>query len=159
MGHKKIIDSELQLDHPESHRVAIVRSRFNRQITKNLLNGAKQQLTELGLTEDNISVYNVPGAFEIPQTVANIKKNQNKLSGIITLGAVIRGDTPHFDYICESAAAGIQDIAISSGIPILFGVLTCDSLKQAKERSQDSLKHNKGASTARALVEMLQLDI
>lgn len=115
-------------------KFAIILSRFNEDIGSRLLGGCISCLKKYGSTDDSIDVYTVPGAFEIPVTAEKLAA-QNKYSAIICLGAVIRGGTPHFDYVAGGAAEGIMQAGIKYKLPIIFGVLTTDNYDQAMERS------------------------
>jgi 6,7-dimethyl-8-ribityllumazine synthase len=132
-------------------RIAIVAARFNDHVTKPLLEGAIDTLRDLGL--DDVPVWWVPGAFEIPLVAQRLAPGCH---AVICLGAVIRGDTPHFDYVAGECAAGIQRVALDTGTPVVFGVLTIDTLDQAVERIGGSEGH-KGAEAARTAVEMVSL--
>lgn len=139
----------------ERTRVGIVVSRFNEPVSARLLEGARKTLREKGVAEEDIFIAWVPGAFEIPTIAARLAKTR-KFDALIALGAVIRGETPHFDFICAEAARGIASIGIEIGIPCLFGVLTCDTLEQAMERSGGK-GGNKGAEAALGALEMTAL--
>jgi 6,7-dimethyl-8-ribityllumazine synthase len=132
-------------------RIAVVAARFNDHVTKPLLEGALDTLRDLGL--DDVPVWWVPGAFEIPLAARQLAP---ECDAVICLGAVIRGDTPHFDYVAGECAAGIQRVALDTGTPVVFGVLTIDTLDQAVERTGGSEGH-KGAEAARTAVEMVSL--
>lgn len=138
-----------------SMKIGIVVGRFNDFITNELLNGAKSTLKKHGVSEENIDVAWVPGAFEIPLIAKKMAMN-NKYDAIITLGTVIRGATPHFDYVCNEAAKGVSHAALESGKPVIFGVLTTDTIEQAVERS-GTKAGNKGADAAVAAIEMANL--
>ncbi len=125
-----------------NYKIAIVISEFNEVITDSLLDGAKKSFSNAGGHESNLSIYTVPGAFEIPATVKQVLDNQHN-HAIVTLGAVIRGGTPHFDYVAGECARGVMDLSMNSEIPIMFGVLTTDNLQQALDRSGDGTT-NKG---------------
>jgi len=130
----------------------IVVSRFNQHITSKLLEGAEQCLRDNGVPEKNWKVVFCPGAFELPQ-VANRLAAQNKWDAIICLGAVIRGDTPHFEYISSETARGIQDVALRYSLPVVFGVLTTDNERQALDRAGGAQGH-KGWDAALTALEM-----
>ena len=130
----------------------IVVSRFNQHITSKLLEGAEQCLRNSGVPEKNWKVVFCPGAFELPQ-VANRLAAQNKWDAIICLGAVIRGDTPHFEYISSETARGIQDVALHYSLPVVFGVLTTDNERQALDRAGGA-QGNKGWDAALTALEM-----
>jgi 6,7-dimethyl-8-ribityllumazine synthase len=136
-------------------RFAIVVSRFNHHITAKLLEGAEQCLRAHGIPERNWNVIFCPGAFELPQ-VANRLAIQKKWNAIICLGAIIRGDTPHFEYIATESARGIQNVALRSSIPIVFGVLTTDNERQALDRVGGSQGH-KGWEAVLTALEMADL--
>ena len=136
-------------------RFAIVLSRFNDFISKNLLIGAIDMLKRHGVEEEYISIYKVPGSFEIPLICKKLA-NSKKYNAVIALGAVIRGETPHFDYIANEVSKGVAKASLDSGIPVIFGVLTTDTFEQAAERS--GLKAgNKGAESALNAIEMVNL--
>lgn len=136
-------------------RIAIVTSRFNEFITGKLLGGAKDCLVRHGLNEDNITEVWAPGAFELPLTAQMLAKS-GKFDAIICLGCVIRGATPHFDYVCSEAAKGIAKVGMDHNIPVSFGVLTTDSIEQAVERA-GTKAGNKGWEAALSAVEMVNL--
>lgn len=133
-------------------KAAIVASRYNDFVVGRLIEGAIDTLVRHGANEDEITVIRVPGAFEIPQAVAATVKS-NKYSVVIALGAVIRGSTPHFDYIASEVAKGVAQTAIASSVPVSFGVLTTDTIEQAIERA-GSKAGNKGAEAAMSAIEM-----
>ncbi|AQQ52561.1 6,7-dimethyl-8-ribityllumazine synthase [Planococcus lenghuensis] len=136
-------------------RIGIVVGRFNEFITSKLLSGAEDALRRHGVEEENVSVAWVPGAFEIP-LVAKKMAMSGKYDAVITLGTVIRGATPHFDYVCSEAAKGVSRAADQSGIPVIFGVLTTDSIEQAIERA-GTKAGNKGWEAAANAIEMANL--
>jgi len=149
-------------------RFAIVVSRFNESITSRLLDGAVRTLIAGGVAEDQIDVAWVPGAFEIP-TVANRLANAGRYAAVLCLGAVIRGQTSHDQHINRAVSTAVAEIGVRSGLPVLFGVLTCDTLEQAVDRSggdlagsrgkdrPDSRIGNKGSECAEAALEMVDL--
>ena len=137
-------------------RIGIACARFNDVITNRLLAGCRAGLTALAVSEDHISEVWVPGAFELPLAAKRMAETR-RYQAIITLGAVIRGGTPHFDYVAGECAAGVMRASLSTGVPIVFGVLTTDTVEQAMERSVESLPENKGHDTALTAVEMAQL--
>lgn len=146
---------EGHLHRAEGFRTAIIASRFNERVVKNLLDGALNTFKRYGVKEEHITLIWVPGAYEIPlvaKTVAQSKKHH----ALICLGAVIRGATPHFDFVAGQAAAGIQQATLESGIPIIFGVLTTDNVEQALERAGSKMG-NKGSDAALAALEMADL--
>ncbi|MGP0592046.1 6,7-dimethyl-8-ribityllumazine synthase [Nitrospira sp. T9] len=136
-------------------QVAIVVSTFNEVVTSRLLAAAESTLTQLGTPPDNRKVIRVPGAFEIP-LIAKTLAQSHQFDAVICLGAVIRGETPHFEYICAETSRGIGQAALETGIPIIFGVLTTDTVDQAMERS-GAPERNKGADAARTALEMAVL--
>ena len=135
-------------------KVGIVVARWNSMITNALLDGAMNALKGQGLADDQIEIVKCPGAFEIPLT-AKFLTNKNDIDGVLTLGAVIRGDTPHFDYVCNAVTDGVRDLNMESLKPVIFGILTTDDVKQAQERAGE--KGNKGAEGALALLEMISI--
>jgi len=136
-------------------KAVLVASRFNDFVVSRLIDGAIDALVRHGMDSDNITIVRVPGAFEIPQAV-NAAAKSKKYDMAIALGAVIRGSTPHFDYIASEVAKGVAQTALSSSIPISFGVLTTDTLEQAIERA-GSKAGNKGAEAAMSAIEMAGL--
>jgi len=137
-------------------KVAVVVSRFNHFLTDKLLEGAIDCLTRHGVKDENISVYYVPGALEIPQTAAKVV-NEKKFDALITLGAVIRGATTHYEYVAGQSAAGISKVALEADIPVIFGVITTENLEQAIERC-GTKAGNKGWDAALAAIEMINLN-
>jgi len=135
-------------------RIAIVVGRFNDLITKNLLEGALGTLRSHGVEPENIDVAWVPGAFEIPLVAQQMAKQS--YDAVIALGAVIRGATPHFDYVCNEAAKGISQASLQTKKPVIFGVLTTDTVEQAMERA-GTTSGNKGVEAATAAIEMANL--
>ncbi|HDQ25681.1 MAG TPA: 6,7-dimethyl-8-ribityllumazine synthase [bacterium] len=136
-------------------KVAIVISRFNEAISKNLLTGAVDCLTRHGVADASIDVYWTPGSFEIPVILSNLAK-KGKYDGYLALGAVIRGETPHFEYVAAEVSKGIASISISSGIPVAFGIITADTVEQAKDRAGVK-SGNKGWDSAMSVIEMMDL--
>ena len=139
----------------EGKKFALVVSRFNDFITDKLLSGALDALIRSGAKDNDIQIVKVPGAFEIP-LVAKKMATQKKVNAIICLGAVIRGATPHFDYVSAEVSKGIAQVSLDSGVPIIFGVVTTDTIEQAIERA-GTKAGNKGWSAAMAAVEMANL--
>ena len=135
-----------------NHKFAIVAARFNSAIVNNLLTGAITTLEKHGVTKDKIDIVYVPGAFELPITAKELI-NQHTYSAVITLGCVIRGDTPHFDFVAGECASGIMNVSLESSIPVIFGVLTTDNEAQAQARSQLE-GDNKGIDCALCALEM-----
>lgn len=136
-------------------RFAIVVSRFNDFVSQRLLDGALDALKRHGASDDQIDVVKVPGAFEIP-AMAKRLSSDSQFDCVICLGAVIRGATPHFEYISSQVARGIASVALESRIPIAFGVITCDTLEQAIERA-GAKSGNKGWDAAVSAMEMVNL--
>ena len=136
-------------------RFGVVVSRFNDFITSNLLTGAMDVFSQYGVKEDDLKVLKVPGAFELPQAARKLCSIGN-FDAIVCLGAIIRGETSHFDYICAEASRGVGQVGLEFNIPVLFGVLTTENLEQAVARS-GSGSSNKGRETALAAVEMASL--
>ena len=134
---------------------AVVVSQFNADITEELLEGVQTTLTAHGASRPDISVYEVPGSFELPMTAARLV-TERCFDAIICLGAIIKGETPHFDYLCSSVTHGIQEVAINSGTPIIWGVLTCVQREDAEARAGGN-KGNKGTEAAIAAIEMVNL--
>ncbi len=139
----------------EGFRFAIIVSRFNDFISSKLVEGAMDALKRHGGNEDQVSLIKVPGAFEIPLAAKKLAES-GKFNAIICLGAVIRGSTPHFDYVAAEVSKGIAQVALESKIPVTFGVLTTDNLEQAIERAGSKLG-NKGWDAAIAAMEMVNL--
>jgi 6,7-dimethyl-8-ribityllumazine synthase len=139
----------------EQAKYGIVVGRFNEFITGKLLSGALDALKRHGAAEDDVEVAWVPGAFEIT-LIAQKMAESGKYDAVITLGAVIRGSTPHFDYVCSEVAKGVSAINLKTGIPTIFGVLTTDSIEQAIERA-GTKAGNKGWEAATAAIEMANL--
>ncbi|PYZ98489.1 6,7-dimethyl-8-ribityllumazine synthase [Alteribacter lacisalsi] len=136
-------------------KVGIVAARFNEFITGKLVGGAQDALRRHGVNEDDVDLAWVPGAFEIP-LIAKKMAESGKYDAVVTLGTVIRGSTPHFDYVCSEAAKGVSAAAMSSGIPVIFGVLTTETIEQAIERA-GTKAGNKGGEVAVAAIEMASL--
>ncbi|HMF05357.1 MAG TPA: 6,7-dimethyl-8-ribityllumazine synthase [Acidimicrobiia bacterium] len=136
-------------------RVAIVASRFNDDVTKLLLDGALRELADRGLDPESVPVVWVPGAFEIPLVAKRLAESGER-DAVICVGAVIRGDTPHFDYVAGECAAGVSRAALDSGVPVAFGVLTTEDRDQALARA-GGVEGNKGAEAAATAVEMVDL--
>ncbi len=136
-------------------RFAIIAGRFNSFIGEHLVNGAIDTLTQHGVNQKNIDVIYAPGAFEIP-LLAKKAAETNNYQAIIALGVVIRGGTPHFDYVAGECAKGIAHVALESGLPVSFGVLTVDSIEQAIERA-GTKAGNKGVDAALSAIEMVSV--
>lgn len=138
-----------------NERFAIVVSRFNEFICGKLLSGAIDELKRHGVKEENIDVIWCPGAFEIP-LIAKKCAVSNKYNAVIALGAVIKGSTSHYDYVCAEVSKGIANVSLETGIPVIFGVLTTDNIEQAIERA-GTKSGNKGADAAKSAIEMANL--
>jgi 6,7-dimethyl-8-ribityllumazine synthase len=142
-------------DPPKEAKFAIVATRFNDFIVDRLVNGALDALNRHGVTDDCISITKVPGSFEIPLICQKIAAS-GKVQAVIALGCVIRGGTPHFEYIAAEVAKGCAQVALSTGVPVTFGVLTTDTIEQAIERA-GTKAGNKGWSSALSAIEMVNL--
>jgi len=139
----------------EGRRFAIVVGRFNSFITTKLLDGALDGLKRHGVADDDVTVMHVPGAFELPLMAKRLAETK-KYHAVICLGAVIRGATPHFDYVCAEAARGVGRVGQESGVPAVFGVLTTDTVEQAVERA-GTKSGNKGFDAALTALELASL--
>ena len=148
----KTTEGDLQV---RDARYALVASRFNDYIVESLLKGAVQCLRQHGAAESDLEIVRVPGAFEMPVAVAKLAATR-RYDGIVALGAVIRGSTPHFDYVAGACINGIAAAAREHGVPVGFGVLTVDTIEQAIERA-GTKAGNKGADAALAVIEMVNL--
>ena len=146
---------EGKLGAPEGMKVAIVASRFNEIIVKKLLDGAVDGLVRHGVKDDNITAVWVPGAFEIP-VIADKLAASGKYDAVIAVGAVIRGATSHYDYVCNEVSKGVAQVGLKNGIPVLFGIITTENIEQAIERA-GSKAGNKGYDCALSAVEMVNL--
>ncbi len=147
----KEIEGDLTI---KNKKVAIVAARFNFFVVEHLISGAKEVLLKSGAHDDDIEIFYVPGAFEIPLALKKVV-GTGKFDGIVALGAVIRGGTPHFEYVSGECVKGISQVSLDSEIPIAFGVLTVDTVEQAIERSGTS--ENKGAEAAESTIQMISL--
>lgn len=146
----KVIEGNLDAS---KFKFGIIVSRFNEIVSKGLLGGAEDCLKRHGAKETNIDVIWVPGAFEIPLIAKKIAKDYN---AVICLGAVVRGGTPHFEYVASEAAKGIAKVSLDTGVPVIFGVLTTDNLEQALERA-GAKPGNKGFAAAMSAIELANL--
>ena len=133
--------------------MAVIAARFNAGVTDQLVRGAREALTEHGAPDEAITVVRVPGAWELPQAAARAVE-AGRYDAVVTLGCVIRGETPHFDYVCQEASLGLGAVARASDIPVVFGVLTTDDEAQARARAGEG-KDNKGYEAAMAALEMV----
>jgi 6,7-dimethyl-8-ribityllumazine synthase len=139
----------------EGARFAVVVSRWNDFLTSRLLEGALDALERLSVAEDQVEIFRVPGAFELPLTTLKAAET-GRFDAVICLGTVIRGQTPHFDYVAGEAAKGISHAALKTGVPVLFGIVTADTLEQAIDRAGVKAG-NKGAEAAMSAVEVVNL--
>ena len=139
----------------EGFKFGIVASRWNEFISGRLVDGALDALKRLGATQDQVGVYRVPGAFEIPLLALRLARS-NKFDAIICLGTIIRGQTPHFDYIANEVAKGISQAGLETGVPVVFGIVTADTVDQAIDRAGVKLG-NKGFEAAMTAVELVNL--
>ncbi|HZY83500.1 MAG TPA: 6,7-dimethyl-8-ribityllumazine synthase [Gemmataceae bacterium] len=140
---------------PPPGRFALVAARFNSAIVDQLVAGALDGLKRHGVADDTIDLVRVPGSYEIPPVAKRLAEG-GKYAAVICLGAVIRGDTGHYDHVAGAAASGIAQVALATGVPVIFGVLTCDTLEQALNRA-GAKAGNKGFDAALAAVEMVNL--
>ena len=136
----------------ENLKIAIVTAEFNDFITDRLLDGAHKTLLKHGVKDDNIDLVYVPGAFELPLTAKTLAETK-KYDSVITLGCVIRGSTTHYDYVCNEAAKGISHAGLSTGVPVIFGVITTENIEQAVDRAGAKVG-NKGSEAAVTAIEM-----
>ena len=148
----KYIEGNLNGD---GKKIGIIVARFNSFIAERLLEGALDSLIRSGVADDDIEVARVPGAYEIPLVTQKMVKS-GRYDAVICLGAIIRGATPHFDFVANEAAKGIAQVSMDSGVPVMFGVLTTDNIEQAIERA-GSKAGNKGSDCAIAALEMINL--
>ena len=150
----KIIEGNVVAE-SEKVKIGIIASRFNDFVVGRLVDGALDGLKRHNIKEENITLVKVPGAFEIP-VIAKKMAEQKQYDAIICLGAVIRGATSHYDYVCNEVSKGIAQVSLGAGIPVLFGVLTTENIEQAVERS-GSKAGNKGTECALAAIEMINV--
>lgn len=139
----------------EGFRFAIVASRWSESLVSRLIEGALEALEEYGAGADSIEIFRVPGAFEIPLAAKKVAESKN-WDAVICLGTVIRGDTPHFEYVAGAAAEGSTRVSLETGIPVLFGVITADNVQQAVDRA-GKRSDNKGFEAAMAALEVVNL--
>ncbi|MBS3736375.1 MAG: 6,7-dimethyl-8-ribityllumazine synthase [Candidatus Bipolaricaulota bacterium] len=137
-------------------KIGIVISRYNSLVTERLLSGAKDKLTRLGTNWDNVTVAYVPGSFELPRAVGKMEETGD-YDGIVALGAIIRGETPHFDYVANETSKGLAQLNLEGDTPVTFGLITADTLDQAIDRA-GAKQGNKGNEAAEALIEMINLE-
>ncbi|HEY8386363.1 MAG TPA: 6,7-dimethyl-8-ribityllumazine synthase [Porticoccaceae bacterium] len=136
-------------------RITVIVSRWNSEITEGLLKGALAALERQGVPDEQVQVLRVPGAFELPLAAQKVASS-GRVDAVIALGCVIRGDTPHFDYVCAECTRGLGRVALDASLPVGFGLLTCDNLAQAQARAGDN-RENKGEEAALTVLEMLSL--
>jgi len=136
-------------------RVAIIAARFNESIVEHLISGAIDALKRHGAGDTQLQLIHVPGAYELPLAAQRLAKTR-QVDAIVALGVVIRGATPHFDYVCSECASGLSRVSLEHDVPIGFGVLTCDTIEQAVERA-GTKAGNKGADAAMAAIEMISV--
>lgn len=136
-------------------RFALVVSRFNEMVTEELLSGAVEALAEHGVARDDLTVVRVPGAWELPGACARVLEAE-EVDGVVALGCVIRGETPHFRFVAGEAARGLGTLALDAPVPVVFGVLTTDDLEQAMRRAGEG-SENKGREAALSALEMANL--
>lgn len=148
----KIIEGQLNA---EGFKFGIIVSRFNSFICDRLVEGALDTLIRHGAADDNIDIVRVPGAFEIPMAAKKLAAS-GRYDALVCLGAVIRGSTPHFDYVCAEVSKGVASVSLDSGLPVAFGVITTDSIEQAIERA-GTKAGNKGVDAAMTAIEMVNL--
>ena len=150
-----IFSNSLKVDKNNKNlKIAIITSEWNSTITNSLLSETIETLLKFGVKKTNISNYKVPGSFELIYASKRIAKNK-EINAIITIGCIIKGDTPHFEYICESVTNGIKDLNILLDIPVIFGILTTQNLEQAKKRSEGD--SNKGREFAVSALQMTKI--
>jgi 6,7-dimethyl-8-ribityllumazine synthase len=148
----RIVEGDLRVG---DLQIALVASRFNEEVVERLVTGAVEALVAAGARRAGLEVVRVPGAFDLPPVVRRIAAS-GRYDAIVALGAVIRGETPHFDYVAGECAAGLARVAADTGVPVAFGVLTTDNEEQALERA-GGREGNRGADAARAAVELASL--
>jgi 6,7-dimethyl-8-ribityllumazine synthase len=152
MDQPRIIEGDLSV---RDLRIAFVAARFNEFVVEPLVRGALDALKRHGVTEKQVEIVRVPGAFEIPIVLRKLALSR-RYDALVALGAVIRGDTPHFDYVAGECAGGVSRVALESGVPIAFGVLTTETVEQAMDRAGGKAG-NKGADAALTAIEMVNL--
>ncbi|MCL1889167.1 MAG: 6,7-dimethyl-8-ribityllumazine synthase [Desulfovibrionaceae bacterium] len=152
MLHIKTIEGQLEAG---GLRIALVVTRFNDFVVDKLLDGAVDYLVRHGAAREDLEIVRVPGAFELPLVCQKLARS-GSYAGVVALGAVIRGATPHFEYVCAEAIKGLAQVALASGVPVGFGLLTTDNLEQAVERSGGK-SGNKGAEAAAAMLESIRV--
>ncbi|MGR8948745.1 MAG: 6,7-dimethyl-8-ribityllumazine synthase [Gammaproteobacteria bacterium] len=153
MSKSKLISGTMAAD--ANAKVGVIVGRFNSFIVDQLESGCIETLKRCGVADENITIIKVPGAFEMPVVAKQLAKH-NKVDAVIALGAVIRGSTPHFDYVCGTCSSGLANVAAETGVPMVFGVLTTDTIEQAIERA-GTKAGNKGIDAAHTAVEMISV--
>lgn len=141
----------------EKLKIAIVVAKFNEIVTSKLLKGAQEKLWQLNVAKQNITVVKVPGAMEIPRIVKLLSES-GRFDGIIALGAVVKGETAHFDYVCAESAAGVSQVSLNGSVPVMYGILTTENMAQALNRAGGKAG-NKGSECAVDVVEMANLEL
>jgi 6,7-dimethyl-8-ribityllumazine synthase len=149
------VDPTPSLPDASGLRFAVIVSRFNEEITRSLRRGAEEALTAAGAAEAAVEVYEVPGAFELP-VAARLAAAAARFDAVVCLGCVIRGQTPHFEYLSSAVAHALADVSVRTSLPVAFGVLTTDTIEQARARASDG-PSNKGWEAAAAAIEMARL--
>ncbi len=151
--------SNFKLDFSETSyqggRIAIVHARFNEPLIKMMIDGAQAKLAELSVPQESIELFNVAGAYELPLAAQQVAKS-GKFDAIIAIGVVIKGDTPHFDFVSAESSAGLMRVSLDEELPIIFGILTTNTEAQAEERANPR-KMNKGGEAAATAIEMINL--
>ena len=149
--------SEPVVARPDGHglRIGIVASRFNAEVVEQLLETAQEELARLGVRPEDVVLVRVPGAFELPLAAQALLRSAAPPDAVVCLGAVIKGDTPHFDFVAGAAANGILRVSLDTGRPVIFGVLTTNTMAQARDRADGT--YRRGADAARDAVEMARL--
>ena len=137
-------------------KIAIIAARFNFEIVDSLVEGALQALSVSDVADADIDIVRVPGCYELPLAAQRLARSDT-YDGIVALGAVIRGDTPHFDYVAGETARGLMQVGLNEDLPVAFGVLTCDNLQQAMERADTDIRNNKGADAAKTVLELVNV--
>ena len=155
---KKNLDSYIpfQLPSAEKYRIGIVVSEWNDHITDSLLKGARETLLQQGIKEENIVVKHVPGSFELPTGAAHMIR-QKPVDGVICIGCIIQGETRHFEFIAQATANGIMRLNLQQPVPVIFSVLTCDTMQQAEDRAGGKMG-NKGVEGAISCLKMIAFD-
>ena len=148
-------DFKLDFSATEGGRIAVVHARFNLPIINQMIAGAKTRLQELNVPAESIEFFDVAGAYELPYAVQQVAKT-GQFDAVIAIGVVIRGDTPHFDYVCAESSSGLMRASLDNDIPVIFGILTVNTEEQAEERANPE-KMNKGGEAAATAVEMINL--